>query len=175
MPSPAWAGRSKRFGLTEILVCTTAMASFELPGSILGRLPRQSTHYRCNFCNRCTRSRFGDLLDQELVPRFKEQVKRFFEKLLNGAVLLHCQVTQLRGDGGVEIATNVLAPVVPTAWAGGGWCWLLCGLNEIQPKANGTIRGMAIPFDTLIRLFTDVRKQVVRTLPSVTGAWPGPG
>ena len=41
-----------------------------------------------------------DLLDQGLAPRFKEQVKRFFEKLLNGAVLLHCQVTQLRGDGG---------------------------------------------------------------------------
>ena len=35
-------------------------------------------------------------------------------------------------------------------------------LSEIEPKANRTIRAMLIPFDTLIRLFTDVLKQVDR-------------
>ena len=54
------------------------------------------------------------------LPRaLKSKSSASSKKLLNGAVLLHCQVTQLRGDGGVEIATDVLAPLVPTAW--GGW------------------------------------------------------
>ena len=35
-------------------------------------------------------------------------------------------------------------------------------LSEIEPKANRTIRAMLIPFNTLIRLFTDVLKQVDR-------------
>ena len=39
------------------------------------------------------------------------------------------------------------------------YCMLL---HEIEPKASGGIRGLAIPFDMLIRLFTAVRKQVGR-------------
>ena len=37
------------------------------------------------------------------------------------------------------------------------YCMLL---NEIEPKEDGTIRGLAIPFATFIRLFADVRQQV---------------
>ena len=33
-------------------------------------------------------------------------------------------------------------------------------LTEIEPKENGTIRRLAIPFETLIRLFTAVRQQI---------------
>ena len=40
------------------------------------------------------------------------------------------------------------------------YCMLL---NEIEPKEKGTIRGLAIPFETLIRLFTDVRQQIGQT------------
>ena len=39
------------------------------------------------------------------------------------------------------------------------YCMLL---QEIDPKENGTIRGLAIPFDTLISLFTAIRKQIAR-------------
>ena len=44
------------------------------------------------------------------------------------------------------------------------YCMLL---NEIEPKENGTIRGLAIPFETLIHLFTDVRQKIGQ--PTKTG------
>ena len=37
------------------------------------------------------------------------------------------------------------------------YCMLL---HEIERKENGTIRGLAIPFETLIRLFKDFRQQI---------------
>ena len=39
----------------------------------------------------------------------------------------------------------------------GTYCMLL---QEIEPKANGTIRGLGIPFDTFIQLFTVVGNQI---------------
>ena len=44
------------------------------------------------------------------------------------------------------------------------YCMLL---DEVEPKENGTIRGLAIPFETLIRLFADVRQQIEQ--PTKTG------
>ena len=40
-------------------------------------------------------------------------------------------------------------------------------LDEVEPKENGTIRGLAIPFETLIQLFTEVRQQIDQ--PTKTG------
>ena len=45
---------------------------------------------------RCTHSRFGGLRDQVRGPSLKEQVECFFER----------QVTQLRGDGGIELPNS---------------------------------------------------------------------
>ena len=64
---------------------------------------------------------------------------------LSGAILLHRQVTQLRGDGGVEIATDVLAAVVPTAWEDGGFQSAFRRPARVRPPDGRPLPGLRPP------------------------------